>query len=181
MGIGIQICGLNGCGKSTIGKELAKEFGFHFIDNESLFFSRTTESEPYTNSRSRSDVEKLLVEEVNTHKNFVFAAVKGDYGEDIISKYKYVIVVEVPKEIRLQRVRNRSFLKFGSRMMPGGDLYDQEESFFQMVESRREDCVESWVQTMRCPVIRVDGTKPIQENLEIITRYIKKSLEIEQQ
>ena len=39
MGIGIMVCGLNGCGKSTLGKALAQELGFHFIDNEYLFFS----------------------------------------------------------------------------------------------------------------------------------------------
>ena len=33
MGIGIQICGLNGCGKSTLGRALAEKIGFHFIDN----------------------------------------------------------------------------------------------------------------------------------------------------
>ena len=32
MGIGIQICGLNGCGKSTLGRALAEKIGFHFID-----------------------------------------------------------------------------------------------------------------------------------------------------
>ena len=46
MGIGIQICGLNGCGKSTLGRALAKELGFYFIDNENLFFSRTDIAEP---------------------------------------------------------------------------------------------------------------------------------------
>ena len=30
MGTGILICGLNGCGKSTIGKALAAKTGFHF-------------------------------------------------------------------------------------------------------------------------------------------------------
>lgn len=41
MGIGIQICGLNGCGKSTLGKALSEKLGFHFIDNENLFFQET--------------------------------------------------------------------------------------------------------------------------------------------
>ena len=29
MGIGILVCGLNGCGKSTVGKALAHELGYH--------------------------------------------------------------------------------------------------------------------------------------------------------
>ena len=123
MGIGIQICGLNGCGKSTLGKALAERIGFYFIDNEFLYFSRPNADEPYANPKSRTEVEKLLMDEVSKHPDFVFSAVKGDYGKDIVPIYNYVVVIEVPKKIRSQRVRNRSFQKFGSRMLMGGDLY----------------------------------------------------------
>ncbi len=82
MGTGIVVCGLNGCGKSTLGRALAKELGFHYIDNEDLSFSRTCVDDPYTNPRSRQEVEKLLMSEVKKYNDFVFAAVKGDYGND---------------------------------------------------------------------------------------------------
>lgn len=41
MGTGIIICGLNGVGKSTLGKALAEKLHFHFIDNEDLYFPKT--------------------------------------------------------------------------------------------------------------------------------------------
>lgn len=172
MGIGIQICGLNGCGKSTLGKALAERIGFHFIDNENLFFSRTNTDEPYTNAKSRTEVERLLMEEVSKHPDFVFSSVIGDYGKDIIPMYNYVVVIEVPKKIRSQRVRNRSFQKFGSRMLIGGDLHNQEEAFFKMVDSRHNDYVENWLHGLNCPIIRVDGTKPIEENVAYIIQAI---------
>ena len=172
MGIGIQICGLNGCGKSTLGKVLAEKIGFHFIDNENLYFSRTNTNEPYTNAKSRIEVERLLMEEVSKHPDFVFAAVKGDYGKDIIQIYDYIVMMEVPKNIRARRVRNRSFQKFGDRMLMGGDLHSQEEAFFQMVDSRQDDYVETWLQTVNCPIIRVDGTKPIEDNVDYIIKEI---------
>ena len=172
MGIGIQICGLNGCGKSTLGRALAEKIGFHFIDCENLYFSKTNTDEPYIHPKSRPDVERLLMDEVSKHPDFVFSAVKGDYGKDIIPTYNYVVVIEVPKEIRSQRVRDRSFQKFGSRMLMGGDLYDQEERFFQMVASRSDEYVDNWLQTVKCPIIRVDGTKPIDENVKHIIRAL---------
>ena len=174
MGIGIQICGLNGCGKSTLGKVLAEKINFHFIDNEDLYFSRTDISEPYKNPKSRTEVERLLMEEVSKHPDFVFSAVKGDYGKDIVPMYNYVVVIEVSKEIRLQRVKNRSFQKFGNRVLVGGDLHNQEESFFQMVASRQDDYIENWLQKVNCPIIRVDGTKPIEDNVEYILKVMNK-------
>ena len=50
----------------------------------------------------------------------------------------------------------------------GGDLYNQEEIFFQMATSRRDEYVDNWLQTVKCPIIRVDGTKPIDENVKHI-------------
>lgn len=168
MGTGIIVCGLNGSGKSTLGKKLAENLGFHFIDNEELFFPKTDPQYIYANTRSRKEVEKLLLDEVRAHENFVFAAVKGDYGEKILPFFRYAVLIDVPKDIRIQRVRNRSFQKFGNRMLIGGDLYEQEEKFFEFVKSRSENTVEEWIQSLKCPVIRIDGTKPIEENMDFI-------------
>lgn len=175
MGTGIQICGLNGCGKSTLGKALAERLGFHFIDNENLYFSRANSDEPYRNPKTRTEVESLLMEEVTRYPDFVFSAVKGDYGNDILQKYSYVVVMEVSPKIRAQRVRSRSFQKFGSRMLPGGDLYQQEEAFFRMADSRQDDTIDTWLQKVSCPIIRVDGTKPIADNVAYIIRAMARN------
>ena len=173
MKTGIIVCGLNGSGKSTVGKALAEKLGFHFIDNETLFFSRTSVNEPYANPRSREEVIALLMEEVRQHGNFVFAAVKGNYGEEILPFYTLAVQIEAPKELRMQRVRNRSFQKFGNRILEGGDLHKQEEAFFKMVESREERLVDDWLETLTCPVLRIDGTKPVDENVAWIIHQIQ--------
>ncbi|MFG6326160.1 MAG: ATP-binding cassette domain-containing protein [Lachnospiraceae bacterium] len=82
MGAGIIICGLNGCGKSTLGKALAGKLNYHFIDNEDLYFPKTDHNYIYDSPRSRQEVERLFFNEIRTHENFIFASVKGDYGEN---------------------------------------------------------------------------------------------------
>ena len=173
MARGIQICGLNGCGKSTLGRALAQEIGFHFIDNEELFFSRKAADEPYANPRRRDEAERLLMEEVRKYSDFVFAAVKGDYGREMIPLYRYAVLIETPKDIRMQRIRSRSFQKFGDRMKAGGELYEQEEAFFRAAASRPEDYAASWAETLECPVLIVDGTRPVEENVAWLTRKMK--------
>lgn len=171
--MGVIICGLNGTGKSTLGKVLAEKLNFYFIDIEDLYFPKTDPGYIYTSPRTRKEVEKLLLNEVKTHKNFILASVKGDYGEDMYSFIQYAVLLEVPKNIRLQRVKNRSFQKFGNRMLLGGDLYEQEEKFFRLVESREENIVREWVKSLKCPVIRIDGTKSIDENTNFIMERIQ--------
>lgn len=173
MGVGIIVCGMNGSGKSTLGRALAEALGYRFIDNEDLYFPKTDPNYMYATQRTQEEVEKLLMDEVKEHGDFVFAAVKGNYGEDIIPFYNYAVLIEVPRDVRLERVRERSFKKFGDRMLKGGDLHEREEAFFEFAASRSEDYAEEWVKTLKCPIIRVDGTKPIEENVAIIIEKIK--------
>lgn len=180
MGIGILVCGLNGCCKSTIGKALAYELGFRFIDNEDLFFPKSDPNYLYATPRSKDDVEKLLMDRITAYPNFVFAAVKGYYGKEIISLFDYAVLIDVPNNIRLRRVKDRSFQKIGKRMLLGGDLYEHEESFFELVRSRADNMVEEWLKSIRCPVIHVDGTKPVEENISTIIRIIKTNSSLRQ-
>ena len=173
MGIGIIICGLNGSGKSTLGKALAEKLDFHFIDAEDLYFPKAVSNYIYSNLRTREKVERLLLREINESKNFVFASVKGDYGESIYTLFKYAILIDASKDIRMQRVRSRSFQKFGNRMLTGGDLHEQEKRFFDFVKSRSENIVEEWIQSLECPIIRIDGTKAIEENIDFIIEQLQ--------
>lgn len=61
-------------------------------------------------------------------------------------------------------------------MLSGEDLYEQEERFFDLVNSIAEDTVEEWIKFLKCPVIRIDGTKPIEENVNFIIEEIKNKI-----
>lgn len=122
----------------------------------------------YASPRIRAEVETILLHETKTHENFILASVKGEYGEELYSLFQCAILLDVPRDIRLQRVKDRSFRKFGNRKLSGGDLFGREEKFFRFVEARNEDTVEEWVKASKCPVMRIDGTNPIDENTDFI-------------
>ncbi len=170
--MGILICGLNGAGKSTLGKRLAERLGWQFIDNEDLYFPKTDAQYEYADPREKAEVICLLEERIEKDRRFVFAAVKGDYGDKLLSLLDCIIVVDVPRETRLARVRDRSLEKFGDRMLNGGDLAQRENAWFRLVESRPEDHVEKWLETVDRPVIRVDGTRPVEENAEYLVSFL---------
>lgn len=121
MGTGILICGLNGCGKSTLGEALAERMGYTWIDMEDCYFPKTDSRYPYAAPRSQKEAEQILRERICQSDHFVLTAVKGDFADDIIAAFEKVLWIRVPQAIRMRRVRNRSYEKFGSRMLPGGD------------------------------------------------------------
>ena len=173
--MGIIICGMNGSGKSTLGRALANHLGWRFIDNEDLYFPKTDPAHPFAVERTQEEVARLLLEEVRLDDRFVFASVRGNYGEAVLPYYKAAVLVEVPREIRLKRVQQRSYGKFGARMLPGGDLYESEKRFYDLVVARPEDYAVRWLEQVDVPVLRVDGTRPVGENIPIITDWLRRN------
>ena len=166
--MGILLCGLNGAGKSTIGRILAERMSWQFIDNEDLYFPKKDASYLFSNPRSKEEVIHLLEEKIEEDDRFVFAAVKGDYGEKLLKKLDYVVLIEVPKETRMERVKMRSAQKFGDRIQEKGDLADTENAWFSVVNSRPENFVTEWLERVPCPVIRIDGTASVEENVNYL-------------
>ncbi len=98
MGTGIIVCGLNGSGKSTLGKALANKLHFHFIDIEDLFFPKSDPQYLYASPRTKEEAERLLGNAITAHENFVFAAVKGDYGERVYPYFTYAVRIDAPQK-----------------------------------------------------------------------------------
>lgn len=164
---GIAIVGANGSGKTTLGSHLADLLGYKHMDAEDYFFE---DSEiPYTNPRAKEKVQELLLADIKRHGQFIITAVNCDFGKEINAMYDYVIYLQAPLKIRLARLKQRSVNKFGSRVLKGGDMYVQEQEFYNFAASRTMDKTDAWLQSIKCPIICVDGTKPIVH----ITNLIK--------
>lgn len=169
----IVVCGGNGAGKSTLGKALAQALDLPFMDIEDYYFPKTDPRYLYQVQRSTEEVISLLQRDVQ-QDSFVLAAVKADYAPQIGERFTCAVFVEVPKETRIQRVEERSRQKFGDRMQPGGDLYEREKRFFDLVKSRTEEPIRRWLESLRIPVIRVDGRTPPPENVRKIIDNLPK-------
>ena len=169
MKYGICICGLNGSGKTTLAAALARELHFIHMDIEQYYF--TASDQPYSSARTRKEVEKLLLSDIKENPHFVFSAVCGDMPAEITQTYALAVYLDVPREIRMKRIRQRAMDRFGDRIQPGGDMYEQEERFFAYAQKRTPDKIETWLKNLSCPILRLDGTKPIQENVEAIKAF----------
>lgn len=171
----IIVCGGNGAGKSTLGRVLAQKLGWKFTDIEDYYFTGNNNEYDYGAARTREEVAALLLEDMKAYTDFVLSAVKGNYGE-AASMFDCAVFITVPKNVRMKRVRERSHKKFGDRMLPGGDLYEKEERFFNMVENRSEDDITDWLNSLNIPVIKIDGTQAIEKSVADMQQELAKLL-----
>ena len=172
MSKGIIVFGLNGSGKSTLGRELASVLDYKFMDIEDYFFIESYI--PYTKQRTIEEYLSLMLSDIKKHDNFVLSSVKGNFGEEISSLYKLGVFIDVPYDIRIKRVEQRAIDKFGERVKIGGDMYESEKEFLEFVKSRNIESVKQWSETLNCPIIQIDGTRDIIENVRLIKEaYLK--------
>lgn len=170
----IIICGLNGTGKSTLGRSLAHKLGCRFVDVEELYFPKSYGDYIYEHPRTEQEVSDQLLTILQNEDDLIFSSVTGKYVSEIDRYFQCCVILEVNKNVRMERVRSRSYEKFGNRMLRGGDLYEKEEAFFSMVNGRDDGLVNSWVATLKIPIIRLDGENTIFGNVEIIETQIRR-------
>jgi len=153
---GIVVFGANGCGKTTLGHELARLLGYKHIDIEDYAFE---ESEiPYSKPRSHDEYTNLMLADIEKHRSFVISAVTGDLGDIIPQYYKLAVHLSAPLELRMERIKQRSYAQYGERVCEGGDMHISENEFLDFAASRSLSKIERWSKTLTCPIISIDGT-----------------------
>lgn len=170
---GIVVFGANGCGKTTLGLELARKLNIKHLDVEDYYFEKS--EIPYSKPRSKDKVIKLMLVDIENCDSFVLSAVTGDYGDKIRSMYKLGVFLSVPDDMRIERVERRSLEQYGERVLAGGDMYEQEQNFLEYVRTRNLSIIDEWAKTFACPLLHLDGTKAISENVQLIIEKYRRT------
>jgi hypothetical protein len=74
-------------------------------------------------------------------------------------------------------LRSRELATFGERICIGGDMHEQHKSFLDWAErydegpsvERSRQLHEAWLADLECPLVRLDGGKPLRELCEEIS------------
>lgn len=170
MALGIAVVGGNGSGKSTFGKALADMLGYKHIDVEDYAFRDS--AVPYTEPRPVSEMREMIFRDIQKHGDFVLSSVGGDMGEEINALYKTIVYIQVPLDVRMERVKQRAIDRFGNRVLAGGDMYAREQEFLNFVAVRTLERTDSWVQKAGLPVIYVDGTALVTDTAQQLAKQL---------
>lgn len=183
---GIAILGLNGGGKSTLAHALSKQTGYFEMDMEDYYFPEQKASRrwalenvdamepehlgdlPFSSPRTKQQVETAILKELAAHPQFILSGVTMNWSAEVLSHIGLAFWVQTPLQERLKRIQAREEKRFGSRVLAGGDMFAQQMAFRETVKNRDPKSVEESVKKLRCPVVILDGTLPVAQNLEIM-------------
>ena len=181
---GIAIFGQNGGRKSTLAHALAKQTGYFEMDVEDYYFPEQKKSRkwalgkseivdtehlvklPFSNPRTKDEVQTAIMEDILAHPRFILSGVTIKWNDNIFSHINTAFWVQTPLEERLKRIQEREEKRFGARVLPGGDMYMQQMEFRNVVKNRDSKAVEERAKRYSCPVVMLDGTLPVMENVK---------------
>lgn len=181
---GIILFGAMGVGDTTLGKEIAKRLSFPHFDLDDYSWRWDTDI-PYTVFRSREERTESILQAIAGHPHFIMSGSMWSIRKTFEPLFDMAVFMTAPAEVRAERLRIRSITRWGDRVLPGGDMYENNnvyKDYLACAKSYDQDispqmCIvqhEQWVKELPCPVLSADGTKPISENADwIIEQYLQ--------
>ncbi len=170
----IHIFGAAGSGTSTLGRYLSEKLGFFHMDTDDYFWERT--AVPFTVKRDREQRLALMKRDLETHDGVVLSGSLNGWGDPLIPYFTLAVRLETDAAIRLERLKSREHSRFGDRLEPGGDMYENHLEFLRWAASydtggmdmRSKASHDAWQQRLTCPVLTLDGSAELTENFRII-------------
>lgn len=177
----VHITGASGAGVSSLGRALADVLANSHHDTDDYFWRPT--NPPYIEQREPAERLRLMREVFLERSDWVLSGSLDGWGDPIIPYLDLVAFVYTPTAIRVERLRAREFKRFGAAAMPGGSIHKEVMEFLDWAshyddgtrEGRNLARHQAWLQNLPCPVIRLDGTRSVQELVKEVCRAIERS------
>lgn len=175
----INIFGSSGSGSTTLAKSICQTFNYKFIDVDDFLWKKT--DPPFTQRYTNEEASQLISNALSDRKPAVISGSLVGIADSLKQKVSLFIYINLDKEIRIKRIQEREQNRFGSRILPGGDLYEQHISFLQWVSdyennpetqrSRRQHLL--WLEDVKAPILKVTDELSIEELLALVKPFIR--------
>ena len=174
----IHIFGASGSGTSTLGRALAEKTGFRFMDTDDYYW---LPAEPmYTLKRPIPERLALMERDLDGCDGAVLSGSLAGWGGPLIPRFTLAVRLVTPTPVRMERLKQREYARYGRRILPGGDLYEQSQAFLAWAAQyddglpplRSRALHDLWQQQLPCPLLTLDGTLPLDELAEAVLQKL---------
>lgn len=178
----ILATGASGSGTTTIGRLLANHLDYTHHDTDDYYWKPTPT--PYQEKRARNERVRLMKEVFVGRRDWILSGSVMEWGDFLMPHFEHVVFLYVPAEVRQARLWEREGQHFGSdAIAPDGWRHQETSEFVEWAghyddgsrEGRNLADHETWLAKLKCPVLRLDGTKPTLELVEAISEDLRHS------
>lgn len=175
----ILIFGASGSGTSTLGRYLGEQYGWTFLDADDYFWMPTDPR--FTVKRDAFERVRLLEHDIAASENTVLSGSLTDWGNALIPAITLAVRLITDTEERLKRIRRREYERFGSRILPGGDMYAQHQAFLEWaaayddgdISVRSRASHDAWQKRLSCRLLILSGGEAVEDNAKRILTVLQ--------
>lgn len=176
----IHIFGASGSGTTTLGKKICEELGYKLIDTDDYFWMPTDPK--FTIKRPRKERIELITRDINIFENVVISGSLVDWGDVLIPYFTLAIRIEIEQGIRIARLVQREKERYGPRIAPDGDMYQQHLAFIEWAKSydtggmnmRSKAKHDEWQKLLSCELLYLDGIDTVADNFAKVKQVLNK-------
>lgn len=171
----IHIIGAAGSGTSTLGTALSKGLPYTLLDTDNYFWITK-----FTEQRQVSERREMLEKDLIRYENLILSGAICGWGDNLKQYFDLVIFLWIPQDIRLERLQQREFQRYGDEALAGGIKYEQSRTFLEWaalyddagMEVRSKKLHEYWMSDLKCPILRIEGDYSVNERVKLVQNYL---------
>jgi|LSQX01.1.fsa_nt_gb adenylate kinase family enzyme len=174
----IHVFGASGAGTTTMGRAIASSFGYVHLDTDDFFWEPT--DPPFQRTRPVEERAARLHDVTGQDGFFVLTGSLCGWGDFLIPRFDLAIRLVTPTDIRIKRLQDREKSRFGDRVLPGGDMYDNHREFIDWaatydaagLDQRSRARHDQWSHLLCCPCLVMDGARPMSDLIKELEPHI---------
>ena len=125
----------------------------------------------------------MLQEDLLKNEKVIVSGVLCGWGDRIKHNFDLVIFLWIPQNIRLARLERREIDRYGDEICVGVSRYKESTAFLEWAslydragnEVRSKYLHEQWMSELNCPILRLEGDYPVQNQVDRILEYLDKN------
>jgi len=174
----VHVFGASGSGTTTIAKMLCDRLGYRHFDTDDFFWETTLR--PFTVIRPIEQRKELLQSELESNDKWILSGSLCGWGDIFIPYFELVIFVYLPKEIRMERLKEREYKRYGDSILPNGELHEKSQEFINWA-SKYDDSSEigrnsqrhqQWFLDIPCPKLKIENSGALIESVNDISNQL---------
>ncbi len=163
----INIIGASGSGTSTLARTVAAALAVPCFESDDYYHAPS--DPPFQRPREPQARHDMITGDLTPHPSWVLAGGVGGWSPAPALDFTLVVLLWVPTQERVRRLRLRERERFGERLAPGGDMHANHEAFIDWasrydtgdIEGKTLQRHEAYLGSLTCPVLGLRGERPL--------------------
>lgn len=170
----IIIFGGSGSGTTTLAQSLAEKLQYEHLDVDEFYWVQTIV--PYQIKIARSQRVNRLRKALEASENVVVSGSLVNWGEYWSSAFDLGVLLYLPPDVRMERLRKREVMRYGDQLQSDPDLKAQSEEFLNWAQQYDNPSFDGrniaehkkWAKSLNCHCLEIGDLSNEQRISEVL-------------